>query len=167
MTKIEVISQKPSKNWIFGKNDHFWRFFGRKNPPFWIFPRVPLLTHASRHLGEDFRKFSAKSNDKNWSYKSKTFKKLDFWQKWLFFDSFWSKMGKKWIFFKNPLGTFFFTFPKPYLTAKFQKNLMNGCLDMSVTHSHTYIHTYKGQLIGLPAARQKYTGTRPIKKDTY
>ena len=91
MTKIEVISQKPSKNWIFGKNDLFFTLLGPENPPFWIFPRIPLLTHARRHSEEDFRKFSAKTNDKNWSYKTKTFKKLDFWQKWPFFDSFWPK----------------------------------------------------------------------------
>ena len=30
----------------------------------------------------------------------------------------------------------FFTFPKPYLTAKFQKKLMNGCLDICVTYVH-------------------------------
>ena len=91
MTKIEVISQKPSKDGIFGKNDHFLTFFGQKNPQFWIFPRVPLLAHASRHLGEDFKKFSAKTNDKNWSYQSKTFKKLDFLQKMTIFDTFWPK----------------------------------------------------------------------------
>ena len=34
MTKIEVISQKPSKNWIFGKNGHFLTLFGHKNPQF-------------------------------------------------------------------------------------------------------------------------------------
>jgi len=34
MTKIEVISQKPSKNWIFGKNGHFLTLFGQKNPQF-------------------------------------------------------------------------------------------------------------------------------------
>ena len=65
MTKIEVISQSPLKNCIFSKNGHFSTLFGQKNPQFWIFPRVPLLTHASRHLGEDFRKFLAKTNDKN------------------------------------------------------------------------------------------------------
>ena len=85
MTKIKVISQKPSKNWIFGKNDHFLTVFSKIR-----------LEH-------------------------------------------------------------FFTLPKPYLTAKFQKKVMNGCLDISVTyvhtHVHTHVHTYKGQLIGLPAAR--------------
>ena len=30
MTKIEVIGQKPSKNWIFGKNGHFLTVFGPK-----------------------------------------------------------------------------------------------------------------------------------------
>ena len=30
MTKIEVIGQKPSKNWIFGKNGHFLTLFGQK-----------------------------------------------------------------------------------------------------------------------------------------
>ena len=56
---------KTFKNWIFGKNGNF---LAKKNPQFWIFPRVPLLKHASRHLGEDFGRFSAKTNDKNWSY---------------------------------------------------------------------------------------------------
>ena len=34
MTKIEVISQKPSKNWIFVKNGNFLTLFGKKNPQF-------------------------------------------------------------------------------------------------------------------------------------
>ena len=33
MTKIEVISQKPSKKWIFGKNGHFLTLFGQKKSP--------------------------------------------------------------------------------------------------------------------------------------
>ena len=65
MTKIEVDSQRPSKNWIFGKNGHFLTLFGQKNPQFRIFPRVPLLAQTGRYLEEDFRKFSAKTNDKN------------------------------------------------------------------------------------------------------
>ena len=65
MTKFEVIRQKPSKNWIFGQNGHFLSLFGPKSPQFRIFPRVPLLTHASRHLGDNFRKLSATTNDKN------------------------------------------------------------------------------------------------------
>ena len=43
------------------KNDSFWL----KNPQFRIFPQEPLFVHARRHLGEDFWKFSAKTNDKN------------------------------------------------------------------------------------------------------
>ena len=93
MTKFEVISQKPSKNWIFGQNGHFLTVFGQKWPIFEFFSKIRL-----EH---------------------------------------------------------FFTFPKPYLTAKFQKKVMNGCLDICVTYIRTYIHTYKGQLIGLPAARPK------------
>ena len=62
MTKIEVISQNLQKTGFLAKNDH---------------------------LGEDFRKFSAKTNDK--SYKSKTLKKLDFCQKWQFFNILWPK----------------------------------------------------------------------------
>ena len=83
MTKIEVISQKPSKNWIFGKNGHFLTVFGQKWPIFEFLSKIRL-----KH---------------------------------------------------------FFTLPKPYLTAKFQKNLMNGCLDMSVTNIRTYIQgsTYR------------------------
>ena len=65
MTKIEVIGKKPSKNWIFGKNGNFLTLFGQKYPQFRTFPWVPLLAHASGYLGEDFRKFSAKTNDKN------------------------------------------------------------------------------------------------------
>ena len=91
MTKFEVISQKPSKNWIFGQNGHFLTVFGRK---------------------------------------------------WQIFD-FFSKIRLE----------HFFTFPKPYLTAKFRKKLMDGCLDICVTHVRTYARTYKGQLIGLPAVR--------------
>ena len=34
MTKIEVIGQKPSKNWIFGKNGHFLKVFGQEWPIF-------------------------------------------------------------------------------------------------------------------------------------
>ena len=29
-----------------------------------MFSQIPLPTHASRHLGEHFRKFSAKTNEK-------------------------------------------------------------------------------------------------------
>ena len=34
MTKFKVIIQKPSKNWIFGKNGHFLTVFGQKIPNF-------------------------------------------------------------------------------------------------------------------------------------
>ena len=79
MTKFKVISQKPSKNWIFGQNGNFLTVFGQKWPIFEFFSKIRL-----EH---------------------------------------------------------FFTFPKPYLTAKFQKKLMNGCLDIRVTNAHTYIRT--------------------------
>ena len=46
------------------KNSQNLPLSDKKNPKFWIFPQVPLLTHARRQLGEDFRKFSAKTNDK-------------------------------------------------------------------------------------------------------
>ena len=83
MTKFKVISQKPSKNWIFGQNGNFLTVFGQKWPIFEFFSKIRL-----EH---------------------------------------------------------FFTFPKPYLTAKFQKKLMNGCLDICVTYEHTYIQgsTYR------------------------
>ena len=38
--------------------------FGQNNQPFWIFQRIPLLLHSRRHMGEDFRKFSAETIDK-------------------------------------------------------------------------------------------------------
>ena len=120
----------------FWQNGHFLTLFGQKNPQFWIFPRVPLLTHTSRHLGEDFRKFSAKTNVKIWSYKSKTFKILDFWPKWPFFDSFWPKMGKKWIFIKNPLGTFFYI-PKALSNCKVSEKINVGIPRYRVTYGRT------------------------------
>ena len=74
------------------------------------------------------------------------------------FDTFWPKRPIFEFFSKIRLEHFF-TLPKPYLIAKFQKKVMKGCLDMSVTHIRTYVHTYihtnEGQLIGLPAARPK------------
>ena len=73
-------------------HDTFLTLFGQKNPWFWIFPWIPLLTHTRRHIGEDFRKFSAKTNDENWNYQSKTFKKLDFWQNGHFLRVFGQKI---------------------------------------------------------------------------
>ena len=64
MTKNEVISQKPSKKWIFGENGNFLTLSGQKIPNLNF--STGTTTHTrSRHLGEDFRKFSAKTNDKN------------------------------------------------------------------------------------------------------
>ena len=68
MTKFKVISQKPSKNWIFGENAYFLTVFGQKWPIFEFFSKIRL-----KH---------------------------------------------------------FFTLPKPYLTAKFQKKVMSGCPDI-------------------------------------
>ena len=44
----------------------------QKNLKFWIFPGIRVLIHTRRHLGGGFRKFSAKTNDKIWSYWPKT-----------------------------------------------------------------------------------------------
>jgi len=44
MTKIKVISQKPSKNWIFGKNGHFLTVFCQKWPIFEFFSKNLLGT---------------------------------------------------------------------------------------------------------------------------
>ena len=138
MTKIEVISQNLQKTKKLPFFDTFWP----KNPQFWIFPLVRLLTHASRHLGEDFRKFSAKTNDKNWSYYSKTFKKLGFWQKWPFFDSFGPKMVNFWIFFTNPLGTFFYIH-KALSNCQVSEKTNERMSRYRVTNIHTYIRTYR------------------------
>ena len=78
MTKIEVILQNSPKS---AKNGQNLPLSDQKTPKFWIFPWVPLLTHASRHWGEDFRKFSAKTKDKIWSYAPKT-----------------PKMSKNWLY---------------------------------------------------------------------
>jgi len=42
MTKIEVISRKPSKNWIFGKNGHFLTVFGQKRAKIEFFSKIRL-----------------------------------------------------------------------------------------------------------------------------
>ena len=68
MTKIKVINVKTFKKTGFLAKMAIFYTFWPKNPQFWIFPWEPLIKHASRNLGEDFRKFSAKINDKNWSY---------------------------------------------------------------------------------------------------
>ena len=114
-------------------------FRSEKNPKFWIFPQIPLLIHARRHLGEDFRKFWAKTNDKISSYKSKTFKKLDFWPKCPFFDSFWPKMANFWIFFKNPLGTFFYI-PKALSNCQVSEKT-NERMSRYLRDARTYVHT--------------------------
>ena len=150
---MKLLVKNLQKTGFLAKNGNFLTLFGQKNPKFWIFQRVPLLTHTSRNLGEDFRKFSAKTNDKIWSYQSKTFKKLDFWPKWQFFDSFWPKMTNFWIFFKNPLGTFFYI-PKALPNCKVSEK-SNERMSRYLRDRLTYSRTYKGQLIGLPAARPK------------
>ena len=52
---------------------------------------------------------------------------------------------KRPIFFSKICLEHFFTFPKPYLSAKFQKKIMNGCLDICVMHIRTNIQgsTYR------------------------
>ena len=40
MSKFKVISQKPSKNWIFGQNGHFLTVFGQKWPIFEFFSKI-------------------------------------------------------------------------------------------------------------------------------
>ena len=85
---------------------------------------------------------------------------------WIFVKNghFLTVFGQKWPifeFFSKIRLEHFFTLPKPYLTAKFQKKVMNGCLDICVTDVHTNIRTYKGQLIGLPAARPKIQIRQP------
>ena len=67
MTKFEVISEKLSKNGVFGQNGHFLAVFGQKTAKIDFFSKIRL-----EH---------------------------------------------------------FFTLPKPKLTAKYQKKLMNGYLD--------------------------------------
>ena len=84
---------KTFKTGFLPKNDHFFTLFGQKIPNFeFSHGYLPLLAHASRYLGEDFRKFSAKTNDKKLKLLVKTFKKLDFWQK---ITIFWHFLAKK------------------------------------------------------------------------
>ena len=76
------LSVKNLQNWIFGNNGNY---LAKKFTRFRIFPRISLLTHTQRHSNEDFRKFSAKANDKILSYRAKIFKKLNFCQKCQYF----------------------------------------------------------------------------------
>ena len=72
MTKIEVINQKPSN--AKTKKLPFLTLFGQKKSPILNFP-TGITTHTPRrHIGEDFRKFSTKTNDKIWSYWPKSAK---------------------------------------------------------------------------------------------
>ena len=59
--------------------------------------------------------------------------------------NFSTVFGQKWSifeFFSKIRLEHIFTFPKPYLNAKFQKKLMSGCLDICVTHARTHAHTH-------------------------
>ena len=56
MTKIEVISQKPSKNWIFGKNDHFLTVFGpkrAKNVPSGFLKKIQIWAFFGQKLSKN------------------------------------------------------------------------------------------------------------------
>ena len=57
MTKIKVISRKPSKNWIFDKNGHFSTLFGQKISNFEFSHGELLLTHPSIHLEKTLGRF--------------------------------------------------------------------------------------------------------------
>ena len=91
MTKIEVISQKASKPGFLAKKGHFLTVFSQENLRFWIFPRVKLLVYTRKHLGEDFRKFSVKTNDKIEVIRQKPSKN------WIFGRNghFWHFLAKK------------------------------------------------------------------------
>ena len=144
MIKIEVISRKSSNNWIFGKKWPFFFYtFWPKNPPFWIFPRVPLLTHASRHLGEDFRKFSAKTNEKKLKLLVNNLQKLDLWKKWRFFDTFWPKNSQFWIFPWVPL----LTHASRHLGEDFQPKIMTKMELMSQNLQKNWILGKNGHFL--------------------
>ena len=59
---------------------------------------------------------------------------------------FLTVFGQKWPifeFFSKIRLEHFFTLPKPYLTAKYQKKLMNGYWENAWrTYVRTYVHTY-------------------------
>ena len=56
MSKIEVIRQKPSKNWSFGKNGHFLTVFvgggvmGQKCPGTFLKCAIGLNIHKKMHI---------------------------------------------------------------------------------------------------------------------
>ena len=138
---MKLYSQNCQNMLKTAKNGQNLPLSDQKNPKFWIFPRIPLPIHARGHLGEGFRRFLAETNDKKWSYKLKTFKKLDFWQKWPFFDSFWPKMANFWIFFKNPLETFFYI-PKALSNCQVSEKTNERMSRYRVTYIHTYIYLW-------------------------
>ena len=57
-------------------------------------------------------------------------------QKWQKLDIFGQNLENE-NFFQKSAWNIFFTFPKPYLTAKFQKKVMSGCLDLALRTSIT------------------------------
>ena len=103
-TKIEIISQKPSKTEFLAKMAIFWQFLA-KNRKFWIFH----WNHYSHTLEDTQEKtlgsFHPKLMTKIEVISQKPSKKLDFWQKWPFFDRFWPKNPRFWIFPQVPLLT--------------------------------------------------------------
>ena len=84
MTKNEVISQKPTKNWILGKIGHFSTLFGQKIPNF----DISHGYHYSHTLVDTWEKtlgsFQPKLMTKIEVISQKP-KKLDFWQKMTIF----------------------------------------------------------------------------------
>ena len=64
------------------------------------------------------------------------------------FDSFWLKKGKKLIFFKNPLGTFFYT-PKALPNCKVSEKTNVRIPRYPVTNGRTDERTDNSESLGL------------------
>ena len=132
-----MLSAKNLKKWHFWPKWPFFDSFWPKKGKNWIFFKNLLGTffYIAKSL---IVKYQKKTNDKIWCYQRKTFKKWHFWPKWPFFDSFWPKMANFWIFFKNPLGTFFYTL-KALSNCKVSEKTNERMSRYCVTYVHTYV----------------------------
>ena len=112
MAIIEVISQKPSKNWIFGKNGHFLTSFGQKIPDY----EFSHGYHYS-HTLEDTQKKTLGS------FQPKLMTKIEVIRQ---------KPSKNWIFGKN--GHFLTVFGQKILDFEFSHGYHYSHTPVSYTH---------------------------------
>ena len=123
--------------------------FWPKNPWFWIFPWVPLLAHARRHIGEDFRKFSAKTNDKKLKLSVINLQKTGFLAKMAIFWQFLAKKVKNFEFFHGNHYSHTLEDTQVKTLGSFQPKLMTKIEDISQKPSKNWIFGKNGHFLTL------------------